>query len=464
VASGTSSVLDARLLHTTTFRVALVYIWLFTASVLIILGAIYYTTTGFLDRQTGETIAAELEGLREQYRQRGLRGLVQVIEQRSRQPRTNALYLFADRNANPIAGNLSHWPAADPDDGGWVEFVLADVPAVEGSGIHRARARVFTLPGGFRLLVGRDLRERGEFQDRLVFSLAWAVVLTIGLGTVGGILISRDVMRRVDAINRTTRKIMTGELHQRIEVSAGGDELDELARNLNAMLDRIERLMQEMRHVAESIAHDLRTPLTRLRSRMELALLETRDQDAARAALQDALGEADRLLATFQALLSIAEAEAGHLKSAFSEVNLADLVREMVELYEPLAEEKGVALGAELRDAPIRGHRHLLAQAVANLLDNAVKYTPAGGRILVRVRPAAGPGTAELTVADSGPGIPEEERGRVLRRFVRLERSRSTPGNGLGLAMVDAVARLHGAALSLGDNRPGLLVALRFGQ
>lgn len=456
--------LDARLLRTTTFRVALVYIWLFTASVLIILGAIYYTTTGFLDRQAGETIAAELEGLREQYRQRGLRGLVQVIEQRSRQPRTNALYLFVDRTANPIAGNLSHWPAVEPDDGGWVEFVLADMPAVEGGGTHRARARAFTLPGGFRLLVGRDLRERGEFQDRLVSSLAWAVVLTIGLGTIGGILISRDVMRRVDAINRTTRRIMTGELHQRIEVSAGGDELDELARNLNAMLDRIERLMQEMRHVAESVAHDLRTPLTRLRSRMELALLETRGQDAARSSLQDALDEADRLLATFQALLSIAEAEAGHLKSAFSEVDLADLVREMVELYEPLAEEKGVTLGAELRDAPIRGHRHLLAQAVANLLDNAVKYTPAGGRIAVRVRPDAGPGIAELTVADSGPGIPEAERERVLRRFVRLERSRSTPGNGLGLAMVDAVARLHGAALVLDDNRPGLLVRLRFGR
>ncbi|HEV7367695.1 sensor histidine kinase [Arenibaculum sp.] len=451
-------------MRTTTFRVALVYIWLFTASVLIILGAIYYTTAGFLDRQAGETIAAELEGLREQYRQRGLRGLAEVIEQRSRQPRTNALYLFTDPRLNPIAGNLSHWPEVEPEDGGWIEFVLADAPAAGNGEIHGARARVFVLPGGFRLLVGRDLRERGEFQDRLVFSLAWAVVLTIGLGTVGGVLISRDVMRRVDAINRTTRKIMTGELHQRIVVSAGGDELDELARNLNAMLDRIERLMQEMRHVAESVAHDLRTPLTRLRSRMELALLETRGQDAARSALQDALGEADRLLATFQALLSIAEAEAGHQQAAFSQLDLAGLVREMVELYEPVAEEKGVALGADLHDAPIRGHRHLLAQAVANLLDNAVKYTPAGGRIAVSVRPGAAPGSAELAVADSGPGIPADERGRVLHRFVRLERSRSTPGNGLGLSMVDAVARLHGAELVLDDNEPGLAVSLRFGQ
>lgn len=455
---------DLRLLRTATFRTALVYIWLFTASVLIILGMIYYTTAGFLDQQTSETIAVELGGLRDQYLRRGLPGLVEVVERRARAPRTNALYLIVDPYGRWVAGNLSSWPQEDPGPDGWIGFALTDA-APEGedaAGTYPARARAFRLSGGYRLLVGRDLREREAFQERIVLSLTWALVLTVGLGTLGGVLISRDFMRRVDAINRTTRRIMTGELHQRIEVAAGGDELDQLARNLNAMLDRIERLMDERRHVAEGIAHDLRTPLARLRSRMELALIEKTDLDGARSALQDAVSEADRLLETFQALLSIAEAEAGHQQAAFAALDLAALVREMVELYEPVAEEKGQRLETAIGEARIRGHDHLLAQAVANLLDNAIKYTPEGGRIGIRLGPGAAAGSTELVVADSGPGIAPEDRERVLRRFVRLEGSRSSPGNGLGLAMVDAVARLHKAALVLEDNAPGLRVVLRF--
>lgn len=457
---------DLRLLRTATFRTALVYIWLFTASVLIILGMIYYTTAGFLDQQTSETIAVELDGLHDQYRRRGLPGLVEVVGRRARTPRTNALYLIVDPRGQPVAGNLSNWPQAVPGPDGWIEFTLTEA-APDGEGgaavTYPARARAFFLSGGYRLLVGRDLREREAFQERIVFSLTWALVLTIGLGTLGGVLISRDFMRRIDAINRTTRRIMTGELNQRIAVASGGDELDQLARNLNAMLDRIERLMDERRHVAEGIAHDLRTPLARLRSRMELALIEKTDLEGSRSALQDAVSEADRLLATFQALLNIAEAEAGHQRAAFAELDLAALVREMAELYEPVAEEKGQHLEAAIGEARIRGHDHLLAQAVANLLDNAIKYTPEGGRIEVRLGPGSAGGSTELVVADNGPGIAPEDRERVLRRFVRLEGSRSSPGNGLGLAMVDAVARLHKAALVLDDNRPGLRVVLRFG-
>jgi signal transduction histidine kinase len=457
---------DLRLLRTATFRTALVYIWLFTASVLIILGMIYYTTAGFLDQQTSETIAVELDGLHDQYRRQGLPGLAEVVGRRARTPRTNALYLIVDPRGQPVAGNLSNWPQVAPGPDGWVEFTLTEAaPDGEGeaAGTYPARARAFMLSGGYRLLVGRDLREREAFQERIVASLTWALALTVGLGTLGGVLISRDFMRRIDAINRTTRRIMTGELHQRIAVAGGGDELDQLARNLNAMLDRIERLMDERRHVAEGIAHDLRTPLARLRSRMELALIEKTDLEGSRSALQDAVSEADRLLATFQALLNIAEAEAGHQQAAFAELDLAALVREMAELYEPVAEEKGQRLETAIGEARIRGHDHLLAQAVANLLDNAIKYTPEGGRIEVSLGPGSADGSTELVVADNGPGIAPEDRERVLRRFVRLEGSRSSPGNGLGLAMVDAVARLHKAALVLDDNRPGLRVVLRFG-
>lgn len=455
---------DLRLLRTATFRTALVYIWLFGASVLIILGMIYYTTAGFLDQQTSETIAVELDGLHDQYRRQGLPGLVEVVGRRARAPRTNALYLIVDPFGKPVAGNLSNWPQAAPGPDGWVEFTLTDAgPDGQGeaAGSYPARARAFMLAGGYRLLVGRDLREREAFQERVVFSLTWALVLTVGLGTLGGVLISRDFMRRIDAINRTTLRIMTGELHQRIAVPAGGDELDQLARNLNAMLDRIERLMDERRHVAEGIAHDLRTPLARLRSRMELALMERMDLEGARSALQDAVAEADRLLATFQALLSIAEAEAGHQQADFAEVDLAAVVQETIELYEPVAEEKGQRLETGIGEARIRGHGNLLAQAVANLLDNAIKYAPEGGRISVGLGTDAA-GHVELAVADDGPGIPPEDRERVLRRFVRLEGSRSSPGNGLGLAMVDAVARLHKASLVLEDGHPGLKVVLRF--
>jgi signal transduction histidine kinase len=454
---------DFALLRTTTFRVALLYLGLFLASVLVILVLIYWFTAGFIERQTDETIAAEIAGLREQYRQRRLPGLIEVVKSRSAVPRTSTLYLVATPTFTPLAGNLSDWPDAEPDPEGWIEFEIADAPEAPDGGSHDARAVVFTLPGGYHLLVGRDTMERRHFQERVLISLAWALLLTVGLGAAGGVLISRNVMHRIDAINRTTRQIMSGALQERMAVANNGDELDQLAGNLNAMLDQIEHLMVGMRQVTDSVAHDLRTPLTRLRSRLEITLVEAATEDEYRAAIQEAISEADRLLGIFGALLSIAEAEAGTMQRSFQKVSLSDLARLMADLYEPAAEESGLGFVSDIRAEPVvLGNQQLLAQAIANLLDNALKYTPAEGIVTLTVSgPEGGRGPC-VSVSDTGPGIPAEQRESVLRRFVRLEASRSTPGNGLGLSLVDAVARLHGARLEMDDNHPGLIVSLVF--
>jgi signal transduction histidine kinase len=281
------------------------------------------------------------------------------------------------------------------------------------------------------------------------------------LGVIGGGLISRNLLSRVDSINRTANEIVAGDLSRRVSVSRAGDELDAMAQNLNRMLDRNERLMRGMRDVTDSIAHDLRTPLNRLRNRLEGVLTHVDPESGQGREIDAAVGETDRLIATFNALLMIAEAEAGAMREAMAPVSLAQVIEGVAELYEPLAEEKGLTLVvAPGRAAPIRGNLRLLAQALANLVDNAIKYTPEGGRITIAA--ADRPGGAALSVADSGPGIPAADRGRVVERFVRLEESRNSPGTGLGLSLVAAVARLHDARLELTDNAPGLNATLVF--
>ncbi|MDR3514418.1 MAG: HAMP domain-containing sensor histidine kinase [Azospirillaceae bacterium] len=473
-----------RLWRTTTLRLALLYLGLFLTSVAVILAVLYWSTQTFLSHQTRTTVEAEINGLEEQYRQRGLPGLVDVVASRSSVRHTSTIYLLTGPDYLPLAGNLSAWPTNAPAPGGWIDFDINDNRDNDRHP-HHANATVFTLAGNFHLLVGRDLRELEQFQQRMIEAMAVSLVLTIGLGGLGGVLISRRMMQRIEVINRTTQRIRTGLLQERVPMSGSGDELDQLAGNLNTMLDQIEALMAGMRHVTESIAHDLRTPLTRLRSRLEITLLAEHDLTSYRQTLQDTIGEADRLLATFAALLSIAEAESGRLHNRFEPVALAGLAQDVVELYEPLAEEKGLSITLTTSGEPqVMGIGQLLSQALTNLLDNAIKYTPAGGHIDVEVVGPAiaagenghhGPftghnggdhagGMARLIVADSGPGIPEAWRDRVLQRFVRLEWSRSSPGNGLGLSLVDAVARLHGARLLLEDNNPGLRIALVFNE
>jgi len=452
-----------RLLRTTPFRLALLYLGLFVVSVSVILLILYSTTAGFLEEEIGETIAVEVAGLQDQYRNNGLRGLVDAVRDRSAAPHTNSIYLLTTPGGVVLAGNLTGWPDVKPGEGGWSHFKVSDY----GGTMDRpstAMAVTFTLPGQFRLLVGRDMSELDQLRGRLMASLRWVFAVTIVLGFGGGLLIARGAMRRIEAINRTTRQIMAGDLTGRVPRAGGGDEIDRLAVNLNAMLDQIERLMTGMRQVTESVAHDLRTPLSRLRARVELALIrDTDDPEVYRAVLQDTITEADRLLATFTALLSIAEAESGAKRTDLEPVDLTEVVRLAADLYEPVAEEKGQTLSTEIRGtATVRGNEQLLAQAVSNLLDNAVKYTPEGGHITLLLE-GAGPGrAARVTVADSGSGIPVEMREKVLERFVRLDTARASPGNGLGLSLVDAVARLHGAHLVLEDNEPGLRISLVF--
>ena len=440
-------------------RLALIYLGLFSAAVLVLLGIIYWTATDSVSRQIDKTIDAEIRGLAEQYRQGGTVGLIRAISRRVEEAeRTRGLYLVTDHAFVPLAGNLSRWPDATPDAEGWVTFRLA-FPDSEGGGINFGRARLFDLGGGLRLLVGHDVRERIRVSALIRESLIWGLAVTIAVSLAGGLLMARSLRGKIDAINRTSREIMAGDISQRIPASGRGDEFDQLASQLNAMLDQIERLLAGMKQVSDNIAHDLRSPLTRLRSRLEITLMEQQAAPAYRAAIEETIVEADRLLETFNALLSIAQAESGAPRRAFDSVRLNDVLRDVAELYEPVAEERGVRLEIGRVDTlSLTGDRTLLSQALANLLDNAIKFTPADGH--VRLSLVRDGDAARIAVSDDGPGIPEAARARVQERFVRLEESRSTAGSGLGLSLVAAVARLHGGALRLSDNAPGLEAAL----
>ncbi len=445
---------------TSAFRLTLLYTGVFSVSVFVLLSFIYWSTVAVIERQTAETIELEIRGLAEQYRQQGVTRLVQVIGERSGEMGDrNNVYLLTDGNLERLAGNVRNWPAGANASGQWVSLGLQrreDERIVP----HEIRARTFTLPDGHRLLVGRDMYEKTKFRNTVVETLAWSLAATVVLGLIGGLFVSRRMLRRVDQVTHTAQGIMQGDLSRRMRKSGSDDEFDRLAESLNAMLDQIERLMTGMRWATESIAHDLRSPLTRLRTRIELALREAPAAGQDREALADALAQTDAALALFDSLLKIATAEAGVAPSELTCLDLAGLARDAAELYEPVAEDKGIALEIDISGAArVRGQAQLLAQAVANLLDNAVKYTPSGGRITVSIENDEH--KVVLTVADSGPGIPEADRERVLERFVRLEPSRRGPGTGLGLSLVAAVAKLHGATLRLDDNNPGLRVSLR---
>jgi signal transduction histidine kinase len=453
-------VLTRRILRSSTFRLVLLYMALVSGSVLVLFGFIYWATAGFMDRQVDVTIEAEIQGLAEQYRQRGLAGLKAVIAERvAKDPAGASVYLLVDHDLQPIVGNLSGWPAAGAAEDGWTDFALRQ-RGPDGAEEHRARARTFLLVGNLRLLVGRDVRDLEKTRSVIVGALGWGLAISVGLALAGGLMMTSSMVRRIEAINDTSREIVEGDLTRRIPTSGAGDDFDKLVTNLNGMLDRITGLMETVRQVSDNIAHDLRTPLTRLRSRLEIARAQPGGPDGeGRVAVEQAIEEADGLLSTFQALLRIARIEAEQRREGFAAVDLAPLLTDVAELYEPVAAERDLALAVQLPEvAPVDGDRDLLFQAVANLVDNAIKYTPPGGRIVLGLAPARD--GAEVYVADTGPGIPADQRERVFDRFHRLESSRSTPGSGLGLSLVRAVARLHRATIRLTDNGPGLRVTL----
>ena len=449
-----------RLLRTHAFRLAALYFLVFVVSVLGVLLFVYWTSADFVERQTEATLDAEITGLAEQYAQRGLSGLIQIVAARSAGDRGDGmLYLVTDPGGRPLAGNIAAWPAGVPTHAGRLSFTTA-ARVKERVETHPAQGASFIIPGGYRMLVGRDVSDATAFRNRVKTTLLWAGLVALGVGLMGGTAMSRNLLRRVEQVNRTSERVMAGNLSDRVPLDGTSDEFDQLAANLNRMLDQIERLMTAMREVTDDVAHDLKTPLSRLRVRLELALLGPADGSGQTEAIRSAIDEADRLLATFNALLSIAELESGMRRDESEVLDLAEVARSAAELYEPVAEEKGFVLSlATEPGVRIRGSRHLLSQALANLLDNALKYA-GGGEIQIRV--LRGDGRAALEVTDRGYGIPEADRKTVFDRFVRLERSRSTPGNGLGLSLVRAVARRHRGTVELADNRPGLRVRLEF--
>ncbi|MGB5602628.1 MAG: HAMP domain-containing sensor histidine kinase [Gammaproteobacteria bacterium] len=450
----------AELLRSSSFRLTLIYMVLFAGSVLLLLGFLYWSTVGFMARQTDATIETEITGLAERYREGGLSSLINILQQRiERDPDSSSVYLLASPSFKPLAGNIDAWPDVETGSDGWLTFAFKDTRA--GGRVFQARARPFILQGGLNLLVGRDTRELRATQQLIIRALVWGMVLTLALTLAGSVIMSRSMLRRIERINQASREIMAGDLKRRIDTTGSNDEFDQLAISLNAMLDEIARLMDGIRHVTDNIAHDLRTPLTRLRTRLEKLHVELADSDPSNAYVEQSISDADQLLATFGALLRIARIEAGGIKTNFKTVELTALVRDAAELYDAVAEEKQVQIDIELEAKPlIHGDRDLLFQAIINLLDNAIKYSPQSGHILLRL--SAHGHHPMLTVSDNGPGIPVEERDKVLRRFYRMDQSRSQHGSGLGLSLVAAVAQMHNAALEFGDNHPGLIAELHF--
>jgi signal transduction histidine kinase len=451
------------LLRTLAFRIVLVYVTVFALSTATIMAFTYWNTRRALDAETDQVIHAEITGLSEQYQRLGLAGLTDVIVSRSVRGGPT-LYLLTDARNRPIAGNLNSWPHIDERDGPFVEFNYGRHVGGKDETRH-ARGRVFMLTGGFRMLVARDVHERYETERMFTTTLPSSLALLLLLALAGGLLMSRNLLRRLDLINSTSREIMAGDLSRRVPLTRSNDEFDDLAANLNSMLERIEQLMHGLRQVTDSVAHDLRSPLNRLRNRLEgvQMRLESEGEAGAEVEVEAAVAETDRLIATFNALLLIAEAEAGVVREAMTVVDLPSIVEGLSELYEPVAEEKHITLEVSPGDTlPIEANRSLVSQALANLVDNAIKYTPEGGKVTVAVEER--PDGVALTVADNGPGIPEADRDRVIDRFVRLEASRNSPGTGLGLSLVHAVARLHDARFELADNKPGLKAVLIFNR
>jgi signal transduction histidine kinase len=449
-----------RVHRTAVFRLALGYAVLFGTSSLILLGFIYWATSAYVARQADEVITTDLASIADRLRAGGTDTLARAIDERVRQDwQADRIYLLADAAYRRLAGNLERWPQAQVGTDGWLEFTLMR-PGGDPAEPDRIRARRVDLPGGQHLLVGRDTHRRTEFNEMIGRVMAWSSVMTVGLGLIGGLIMSLGTVRRIESINRASRDIMSGDLSRRIPSRDSDDEFDRLAGNLNAMLDRIETLMATVRGVSDDIAHDLRTPLARLRIGLEMARARPPAGADYDAWIDDMIAGVDEILATFGALLQIAAIEAGGPRDGFAAVDLTRIVTDLREVYEPLAAEREQHLEVVAEPiGPVTGDRNLMFQALANLLDNAIKYTPVGGRVSISLRPGEhGP---RIVVADDGPGIPPQAREKVFRRLFRLEASRTTPGSGLGLSLVAAVVAFHNGTIELGDAAPGLIVTIR---
>jgi signal transduction histidine kinase len=461
-----------KLIRTTAFRLTLVYLFLFAVFAASLLGYFAWNTRRLINEQIITTVNGEVGEISDIYQRRGLRGLVGTIENRALRPGAN-LYLVTTPAGQAVAGNVGSLAPGVMATTGWSETVYRRLDEQDLAD-HRALVRVAELSSGLRLLIGRDLEERRRLFGIVASAAQWSVLIVVVLGLGGGVFVARRVLRRIDAMTGTTQRIMAGDLSGRLPVGRSGDELDRLAENLNAMLERIEALMMGLKEVSDNIAHDLKTPLTRLRNRAEDALAKSSNEAEYRAALERTIEESDGLIRTFNALLMIARAESGQARGNMDDFDAAEIAHGIQELYEPLAEDSGMTLKVKTEPAILHGNRELISQALANLVENAIKY----GQPQPLAQPlgadaVAGTGARDilieakrdgdhvlLSVTDHGPGIPEADRKHAIERFVRLEASRTQPGSGLGLSLASAVATLHGGDLTLSDAHPGLRATL----
>ena len=447
-----------RLLATATFRFGLAYAGLFTLSVALVAALAYAGMSRALELQVRGAVRAALEELQQRSDAGGEGSLRQAVADLVARRRSSPfVYAYLDPRHRLLAGDDVTPADAGP---GWLRF---EAPALarDEREPRSFLGRAVRLGDGGLLVVARDVDEVDDFRETLLAGAAWTVAATLLLAVGVGVSMGRFVLGRIDAVTATAARIVAGDLGHRVPLSGSGDEFDRLAAQINAMLDRIGGLMAGLRQVTDDVAHDLRTPLGRLRNRLEAMLRHDDVAEGLREETAQALAEADGMLDTFGALLRIAQIEGGTSRAGFREVDLSRLVGGVVEGYAAVAEDRGQTLAATVaRDVRVRGDPELLTQLLVNLVENGLRHTPPGSTVTVTL--ARRDGGAEAVVADDGPGIPAGERDRVLRRFARLEASRSTPGSGLGLSLVAAIAGLHGIALRLGDNRPGLAVSLGF--
>lgn len=451
----------SRLLQAAPFRLALIYAGLFSLSVLVLMSIVYFATTRLVENQLRLTVMAELQALQGELDQAEPAALAEAVSARMADPAARAFaYLLQDRAGRRLAGDLQ--PLAPNE--AWREVV----PEIQTTADDESEddrpwflGRGVFLPGGRFLLVAHDAEQLRELEELLLRSLGWTLAVAVPLALGGGVFMSLATSRRIEAINRVSDEIRRGDLSRRVPHAGTGDEFDRLAGNINAMLDAIEHLTEGLRQVSNDIAHDLRTPLSRLRQELEGARLKAHGSGEVGRAIERAVEQTDAILETFGALLRIAQIEAGTRRAGFADVDLSGLVRSLVEVYHPVAEDAGHHLEARLQDGlGVRGDRDLLTQMLVNLIENGLRHTPPGTRLEIGLQRTGG--EIRAVVADDGPGIPEAARGKAFRRFFRLEASRSTPGSGLGLSLVAAIASLHGIRIELADNASGLRVTLGF--
>jgi signal transduction histidine kinase len=454
-----------KLFRTTAFKLSAAYLIIFALFAAGLLGYIAFNTRRLIEQQAASTVQAEVRGLIDVARNGGLSRMAALIERRSRQP-GSSIYLLVGPGGIRLAGNVERIPADVLERPG--QRIITYSHPDDDREPHQALVAVYELPNGARLVVGRDLSEAGRLREVIRRAFGWSIGLVLVLAVLGGWFVTRRVLGRIDDMTGTSRNIMAGDMSGRLAIAGTNDEFDRLAGSLNLMLDRVEELMKGLKEVSDNIAHDLKTPLTRLRNRAEEALRTAAEPNDYRVALETIIDEADNLIRVFNALLMIARAEAGNAREGMAAFDVAEVARDVAELYEPVAEEADVALTVDVADEPdglqVVGSRELVGQALANLVDNALKYAPAvenpALHASITVSAARRGDMVELVVADRGPGIPAEDRARVLDRFVRLEGARTRPGFGLGLSLAAAVARLHGGLLRLEDNAPGLRAVL----